>query len=158
MQAELSNDEYEMDAVVTTGTGGYDKLVYRKVPVPVPGPDEVLLRVLAAGVNNTEINTRLGWYSSSVTEGTGETADEAARPTAAGTRTTPFPLIQGTDCCGAVVAVGEGGDDTRIGDRVLVRACMRSHGFDRMDTIWLGSDFDGAFAQYVKVPAGRSLP
>ena len=52
----------EMWAVVTTGNGGYDKLDYRQVPVPVPGAGEVLVRVLAAGMNNTEINTRLGWY------------------------------------------------------------------------------------------------
>jgi hypothetical protein len=58
-----------MKAVVTTGTGGLDKLVYKSVPVPVPGEGEVLIRVLAAGVNNTEINTRLGWYSSSITDG-----------------------------------------------------------------------------------------
>ena len=55
-----------MKAVVTTGNGDYDKLDYRDVPVPQPGPGEVLLKVLAAGVNNTEINTRLGWYSASV--------------------------------------------------------------------------------------------
>lgn len=64
-----------MMAVVTTGNGGYDKLEYRAVPVPEPGPGEVLLRVLAAGVNNTEINTRLGWYSSSVTTDTRATAE-----------------------------------------------------------------------------------
>jgi len=52
-----------MKAVVTTGNGGYETLDYRDVPVPVPKPGEVLLQVLAAGVNNTEINTRLGWYS-----------------------------------------------------------------------------------------------
>ncbi|MEL7114692.1 MAG: alcohol dehydrogenase, partial [Pseudomonadota bacterium] len=60
----------EMMAVVTTGNGGYDKLAYKAVPRPVPGPGEVLLRVLAAGVNNTEINTRLGWYAASVTADT----------------------------------------------------------------------------------------
>ncbi len=59
-----------MKAIVTTGNGGYDKLDYRDVPIPVPGSGEVLLKVLAAGVNNTEINTRLGWYSSSVKSGT----------------------------------------------------------------------------------------
>jgi NADPH:quinone reductase-like Zn-dependent oxidoreductase len=32
---------------------------------------------------------------------------------------------------------------------------MREHGFGRMETIWMGSDFDGAFAQYVKVPEGE---
>jgi NADPH:quinone reductase-like Zn-dependent oxidoreductase len=30
---------------------------------------------------------------------------------------------------------------------------MRPHGFESMDNIWMASDFDGAFAQYVKVPA-----
>ncbi|MEP1198086.1 hypothetical protein [Tateyamaria sp.] len=50
----------EMMAVVTTGNGGYEKLVYQSVPIPVPESGEVLLRVLAAGINNTEINTRLG--------------------------------------------------------------------------------------------------
>lgn len=59
-----------MKAIVTTGNGGYDKLEYRDVPVPTLGPREVLLQVLAAGVNNTEINTRLGWYSSSIKTGT----------------------------------------------------------------------------------------
>ncbi len=67
--------ERTMMAVVTTGNGGYDNLVYKEVPMPEPGPEEVLLRVLAAGVNNTEINTRLGWYSSSVTQSTDTTAN-----------------------------------------------------------------------------------
>ena len=58
-----------MKAIVTTGNGGYDKLEYRDVPLPEVASGEVLLQVLAAGVNNTEINTRLGWYSSSVSSG-----------------------------------------------------------------------------------------
>jgi threonine dehydrogenase-like Zn-dependent dehydrogenase len=33
---------------------------------------------------------------------------------------------------------------------------MRTSGFGSMDTVWMGSDFDGAFAQYVKVPGPRS--
>ena len=98
----------QMMAVVTTGNGGYDKLEYRRVPVPVPGRGEVLLQVLAAGVNNTEINTRLGWYSSSVTTDTSSTVEfqeTHAEPKADGgwNEATPFPLIQGTDCCGRVV-------------------------------------------------------
>ncbi|MEM7320105.1 MAG: alcohol dehydrogenase family protein, partial [Pseudomonadota bacterium] len=141
-----------MKAVVTTGTGGYEKLEYKQVPMPVPGPGEVLLKVLAAGVNNTEINTRLGWYSSSVTDATGDTSNSEDRPDGGWNEATPFPFIQGTDCCGEVVSVGAGGNDSRIGQRVIVRSCMRKHGFDRMDNIWMGSDFDGAFAQYVKVP------
>jgi NADPH:quinone reductase-like Zn-dependent oxidoreductase len=42
-----------------------------------------------------------------------------------------------------------------LGQRVLVRACMRVAGFGAPDTRWLGTDFDGAFAQYVKVPASE---
>lgn len=37
-----------MMAVVTTGTGGYDRLDYRRVPRPVPGPGEVLMQVPGA--------------------------------------------------------------------------------------------------------------
>ena len=57
----------QMHTVVTTGNGGYGKLDYRLVPAPVPAAGELLVRVLASGMNNTEINTRLGCYSSSVT-------------------------------------------------------------------------------------------
>ena len=46
---EVRPGDRAMKAVVTTGNGGYDRLVYRDVPVPSPGPDEVLIRVLAAG-------------------------------------------------------------------------------------------------------------
>lgn len=147
-----------MKAVVTAGNGGYDQLVWRDVPMPVPAPGEVLLKVLAAGVNNTEINTRLGWYSASVSRGTGEAAEEigaGARPDGGWNRPTPFPFIQGTDCCGRVVAVGSGGDDRLVGSRVLVRACMRPAGFSSHENVWMGSDFDGAFAEYVVVPAGE---
>ncbi len=150
-----------MKAVVTTGNGGYDKLEYRDVPVRRPKAGEVLLQVLAAGVNNTEINTRLGWYSASVSTGTVAVAgedDPVARPDGGWNLATPFPFIQGTDCCGRVVAAGPGGDETTIGSRVLVRSCMRPAGFGSMDNVWLGSDFDGAFAQFVTVPASEVFP
>ena len=53
-----------MRGVWLTGHGDMDKLDIRKdIPVPVPGPHDVLIRVAAAGVNNTDINTRLAWYS-----------------------------------------------------------------------------------------------
>jgi len=152
-----------MKAVVTTGNGGYEKLEYRDVPVPEPAPGEVLLQVLAAGVNNTEINTRLGWYSSAVASGTEELAaaeKEKAEARADGgwNEATPFPFIQGTDCCGRVVAVSPGGDKSIIGLRVLVRPCIRSSGWESLENIWMASDFDGAFAQFVKVGAGEVFP
>jgi len=130
-----------MKAIVTTGNGGYDKLVYTDVPVPKPSGNDVLVRVLAAGVNNTDINTRLGWYS----DGGWNEA-------------TPFPLIQGTDCCGTVVELGADVDADLRDRRILVRSCMRSRGFDSMETVWMGSDFDGAFAEYVSVPAAEVFP
>jgi NADPH:quinone reductase-like Zn-dependent oxidoreductase len=106
-----------MKAVVTAGNGGYDKLQCRVVRLPTLEPGEVLLQVLAAGVNNTEINTRIGWYSSSVTTGTADAAtteEQQATEKADGgwNETTPFPFIQGTDCCGRIVAVAPGGDET----------------------------------------------
>ena len=130
-----------MKAVVTTGNGGFDKLHYGEVPMPELGAGEVLIKVLAAGVNNTEINTRLGWYS-----GGGWHIP------------TPFPFIQGTDCCGIVTQTFETADAALVGKRVLVRPCMRPDGFSSMLNMWMGSDFDGAFAQYVKVPAHEVFP
>ena len=44
-------------------------------PEPVAKAGEVLLKVLAAGVNNTDINTRIGWYSKQVTGDTNSGAD-----------------------------------------------------------------------------------
>jgi NADPH:quinone reductase-like Zn-dependent oxidoreductase len=154
----VRHDEPTMKAVVTRGNGGYDKLDYCNVPIPAPGPGEVLLRVLAAGVNNTEINTRLGWYSSSVQGGTGHLSEDGDGPEiedGGWNDATPFPFIQGTDCCGEVVAWGEATNGPDIGKRVLVRACMRENGFESLDNLWMASDFDGAFAQYVTVPASE---
>jgi NADPH:quinone reductase-like Zn-dependent oxidoreductase len=154
----MQRTDRRMKAIVTTGMGGYDKLEYRDVPMKLPAQGEVLLEVLAAGVNNTDINTRLGWYSASVREGTVQTGDGTERSDGGWNAALHFPLIQGADCCGRIVVVGSQCDAGRIGERVIVRSCMRSQGFDSMETIWLGSDFDGAFAQYVKVPASEAFP
>jgi alcohol dehydrogenase len=150
-----------MKAIVTTGNGGYEKLVYKDVAVPEIMRGEVLIKVLAAGINNTEINTRLGWYSSSVTESTNETSDEEStiQSTDGGwNKQTPFPFIQGTDCCGQVVSTAEDVDSNLLGKRVLIRPCIREYGFNSLDNVWMGSDFDGAFAQYVKIRASEVFP
>ena len=96
------------------------------------GLDEVLIRVAAAGINNTDINTRTAWYSKSVKGETNaggasgfEDAD-AADGSWTGAKLN-FPLIQGGDCCGYIVAVGEGVDPARRGERVLVRNLLRSY-------------------------------
>jgi NADPH:quinone reductase-like Zn-dependent oxidoreductase len=62
----------KMYGVLLTGHGGPEKLEFRTdIPVPQPGLDDVLVKVAAAGVNNTDINTRTAWYS----KGNSETAD-----------------------------------------------------------------------------------
>ena len=152
-----------MQAIVTVGQGGYEKLVLRDVPLPVLRPGEVLLQVLAAGVNNTDINTRVGWYGAAAEPGVPQAvAPQEPQPVEAPLKgwsgATPFPLIQGADCCARVVQVAVGGDTRLVGERVLVRSCMRRSGFDSMDTVWLGTDFDGAFAEFVKVPATEVFP
>ena len=156
---DLKAGQPTMKAVVTTGNGGYEKLDYRDVPVPAPLAGEVLIKVHAAGVNNTEINTRLGWYSETVDSGTENFAvgdrDDDAVADGGWNRATPFPFIQGTDCCGTVAARADGVDDRWGKNRVLVRACMRQYGYDSLENIWMASDFDGAFAEYVTVPASE---
>ncbi len=150
-----------MKAVVTTGVGGFDKLDYTDVPVPEISPGEALLQVLAAGVNNTEINTRIGWYSASVSGATEDAlapAPGASREDGGWNEKTPFPFIQGTDCCGRVVAVGPGAPQSLVGRRALIRPCIRTAGWDSLEHHWMASDFDGAFAQYVKVPASEVFP
>ena len=48
-----------------------------------------------------------------------------------------------------------GRGESLLGRRALVRPCMRPHGFGSLDMVWMASDFDGAFAQYVKAPASE---
>lgn len=145
-----------MAAVLLTRHGGPETLEYRTdVPVPVPGAGEVLIRVAAAGINNTDINTRIGWYSKAVREGTQGGARDASAADASWTGAAlTFPRIQGADCCGHVVAVGEGVDPLRIGERVIVRNLLRSYVDRRPWECWtFGSECDGAFAQYARAPA-----
>ncbi len=144
-----------MTAVLLTGHGGLDKLEVRHdVPVPTPKPAEVLIQVAAAGINNTDINTRIGWYSKAVDAGTdvgGEGGFASVNVADAGWSGAPlaFPRIQGADVCGRIVAVGRDVDPGRIGERVIVRTMQRSPVDDRPFACWtLGSEGDGGFAQF----------
>ena len=149
-----------MAAVLLTGNGGFDCLSYRTdVSVPAPGPGGVLVRVGACGVNNTDINTRTAWYSKSVTAATeaggGDGFAEAKTEDSGWTGALPqFPRIQGADAAGRIVAVGEGVDPSRIGQRVLVEPVFR--GASRFDAVYFGSEVDGAFAQYARVPSAHA--
>jgi NADPH:quinone reductase-like Zn-dependent oxidoreductase len=56
------------------------------------------------------------------------------------------------------VEAAPGADPGLIGKRALVRSCMRPYGFQSMRNIWIASDFDGAFTQYVRAPASEVFP
>jgi NADPH:quinone reductase-like Zn-dependent oxidoreductase len=138
-----------MSAVLTTGHGGYEMLEFRKdIKVPSPDSDQVLIKVLGAGINNTDINTRTAWYSKSVkgetnanhSQGEDDDGSWSGEPL-------EFPIIQGADCYGEIVAVGDDVDAGRIGERVLVRT-MQQYAVDyRPYECWtMGSECDGAFA------------
>jgi NADPH:quinone reductase-like Zn-dependent oxidoreductase len=150
-----------MQAVLLKGHGGYDQLEYRDdVPVPVPGADEVLVRVRAAGLNNTDINARTGWYSKSVAvdAGAGKELMTSSQEDSAWTGSAAvFPRIQGADACAEIVAVGERVDSRRIGERVIVDPVIRSaqHG-GAARPMYFGSDWDGAFAEFAKVPGANA--
>ncbi len=141
-----------MAAVYLTGYGDLDRLEYRTdVLVPTPGPNDVLIRVSAAGVNNTDINTRTGWYSRDVTQSSGAAADTGvnADSTSGWSGDLQFPRIQGADVCGHIVAVGGKVSDDRIGERVLVSTMQTAHsaGEPFIATVF-GSEHDGGFAQF----------
>ena len=128
----MSDIPKKMSGVYLTGHGGLEKLVYKEdIPVPTPKSGEVLIKVNGAGVNNTDINTRLGWYSKRVTSDTNSTGEkglvefngEDASWTGAPLQ---FPRIQGGDICGRVVQVGEGVEPKCIGSRVIVRSMQNS--------------------------------
>ena len=149
-----------MKAVVLKGHGGFEQLEYRDdLPVPMPAAGEVLLRVGAAGVNNTDINTRIGWYSKAVAADTAAAARQAPPDAAAsgwaGTAFV-FPRVQGADACGRIVAVGAGVAASRIGERVLVDPVLRPPGGELAGVQYLGADRDGAFAEYLVVPASNA--
>ena len=143
-----------MHGVQLVGHGGIDKLAYREdLPTPEPGIGEVLIRVAAAGINNTDINTRIGWYSKSVSEDTdtgGATGFDTVNDDDASWSGVPltFPRIQGADVCGRIIAVGADISPTRIGERVLVQTMQPLTAAAPFSCISFGSECDGGFAQY----------
>ncbi|MBS1255955.1 MAG: 2-haloacrylate reductase [Deltaproteobacteria bacterium] len=153
-----------MHAVLLTGHGGLEKLVYKTdVEVPAPKADEVLIRVKGAGVNNTDINTRIGWYSKSVTADTnkGGAAGLAEAKTDDSSWTgnpLNFPRIQGADVCGEIISVGADVSPSRIGERVLVRTMQENPDAAAKNSCWtLGSECNGGFAQYTAVRSSETF-
>ncbi|WP_300036095.1 alcohol dehydrogenase family protein [uncultured Roseobacter sp.] len=151
----------KMQAAVLTGHGGPDMLQVRNDwPVPVPGSDEVLIRVGACGINNTDINTRTGWYGKSATRGTGDGQDAADDAPSWGGAPLHFPRIQGADVVGEVVAAGSDADPSLTGRRVMVDCWLRdwSDPMDRSKTGYVGSECDGGFAEFMAVDHRNAVP
>lgn len=151
-----TNQEF-MKGVQLTGHGGPEMLRWNEaVPTPAPGRGEVLVKVLAAGVNNTDINTRIGWYSRDVTGGTGQADTDLSVEAGGWSGALRFPLIQGGDLCGRVVAIGEEVANFAPGMRVTCATCQPTPTMDAPVAMRvIGSEYDGAFAQYCKVPANQ---
>lgn len=143
--------EKTMRAVLLTGHGDIDKLVFHEdVPVPVPGAEQVLLKIGACGLNNTDVNTRTSWYSKS------DDAEDAAW----GGSSISFPLIQGADAVGTVVAVGDRADSALLGKRVMIDVWIR----DPEDPLnmdkcrYFGSDVNGGYAEYAVIDYRNVYP
>ena len=149
--SQMSGVPETMRAIQLTGHGGPDRLkLIHDMPTPTPSAGEVLIKTGAAGVNNTDINTRIGWYS----KGDGNPEDASW-----GGQALQFPRVQGADICGTVVGVGEGVATTLIGKRVLVEPCLRESGGLALASPWyIGSECDGGFADYVTVAAKHAYP
>ena len=137
-----------MAAVLLTRHGGLDALEYKTgVPVPEPGPNEVLIEVHACGMNNTDVWVREGAYGS-------ETDAKAVSTWRRGRSTLTFPRIQGTDSVGVIVAVGTGVAESRVGERVIIDFSLYNRDDDSLaDIDYIGHGRDGGYAEYQCVPA-----
>ena len=140
-----------MAAMLLTGHGGIDKLVYdSNVPTPCAAAGEVLVQVTATAKNNTDRKAREGLYPT-------KDADDVTSFAIGGSPTLTFPRIQGADVVGRVAAVGDGVATTRIGERGLLDFNIYA---DARRDINLTPDYyghgaDGGYAEYVAVPADQ---
>jgi len=136
----------KMKGVQLIGHGDLDMLHYKEdITVPTPLAHQVLIKVAAAGVNNTDLNTRIGWYS----KGDNNSDDAGWAGNAL-----KLPLIQGADVCGYIVAVGDKVDSARIGERVLIEPSFHNWNGETQTSPWyFGSECNGGFAQYTVIDA-----
>ncbi len=136
-----------MVAMCLMGHGGLDQLIYQQdVPVPTPGPQEVLVKVSATAKNNTDRKAREGLYP------VGDSSDITSFQIS-GTPTLTFPRIQGADVVGRIVAVGAEVAESRLGERGLLDFNLYA---DTREDINLTPDYyghgaDGGFAEYIVV-------
>ncbi len=99
-----------MKAAAIDRFGGPETLVLRTLPVPEPGPDEVLIRIEVAGVGEWDPFEREGGYAQML----------GLEPT--------FPYVLGSEGAGAIVAVGEQVSRFEEGDRVYAAGFLNPKG------------------------------
>jgi NADPH:quinone reductase len=92
-----------MKAIQIQETGGPEVLKLVELPVPEPGPGQLLIRVAATGVNFIDIYVREGRYKA------------------------PLPLVPGQESAGTVERVGSGVEGFAVGDRVATTAAIGAY-------------------------------
>ena len=137
-----------MAAVLLTGHGGPEKLRYvEDYPTPKPGPGEVLIKVGACALNNTDIWVREAAYGSHDDPNARSSWRRDGAPLS-------FPHIQGADTAGHIVDVGGEVNLSRIGERILVD--FNLYGPDPNflgDVDYIGHGRNGGYAEFMTVPA-----
>ncbi|SFG35102.1 NADPH:quinone reductase [Halobacillus alkaliphilus] len=133
-----------MKAVQVIGYGDVDQLQVVEKDVPEPKSNEVLIKVKACAINNTEIWMREGAY------GTG--GKSGWRPEGV-----QFPRIPGSDITGTIEKAGSEVEQDMIGRDVVVFPFTSSgdEGKEHIaeDMSFIGSEYDGGYAEYVVWPA-----
>jgi len=133
-----------MSAAVLRGSVGSGDVVVMERPVPTAGAGEVLVRLLLSGICGSDVHF--------VFDGTAQTAYT--------------PIILGHEPVGVVVALGEGVTNVGIGKRVSIVplvTCMECHHCLAGRTVLcakrmcLGADCEGAYAEYIVVPARNCI-
>ena len=152
-----------MRAMVLVGHGDLDKLHYKTDwAKPAPRRGQVLVRVQACGLNNTDINTRTAWYSKGTAGATTGAALEGINDDDAAWGGAPiqFPRIQGADVAGVVEAVGDAGDESIINRRVLIDTWLRDWAdpYNKNKAGYFGSECDGGYAEWTVVDARQVHP
>src|SRR5665647_176001 len=99
-----------MQATLMSRFGGPEVLEAAKVPIPTPGPHDILLKVAACGIDRKDLLIR---------NGTIRRKSAGYRGAAASARAdVELPLILGTEIAGSVAAVGAEVHGFRTGDRL----------------------------------------
>ncbi|MFE3982026.1 MULTISPECIES: zinc-binding dehydrogenase [unclassified Priestia] len=133
-----------MKAVQVTGYGDVSKLSLVEIPIPEPKENEVLIKVKACAINNTEIWMREGAY--------GTDSKSGWRPEGV-----EFPRTPGSDITGKVVKAGKLVEESIVGKDVVLFPFISSgeEGSEHIaeDMSFIGSEYDGGYAEYVVWPA-----